>query len=162
MALFLFTKAILEGKEINIFNNGVMKRDFTYVDDIIGGILRVLANPPKNNPLWDEYNPSPASSKSPYRIFNIGRGNSINLLNFISEIEKNIGLKAKKLFLPMQDGDVSETWADISELKTEFNYEPKISYKEGIKKFVNWYKIYYSLNNNIKLENLETSPILNQ
>jgi UDP-glucuronate 4-epimerase len=146
MALFLFTKAILEGKEINIFNNGIMKRDFTYVDDIVGGILRVLANPPKGNPRWDELNPDPASSRAPYRIFNIGRGNSVNLLNFISQIEKNIGIKAKKVYLPMQDGDVSETWADISELKTEFDYEPSISYKEGIKKFVNWYKIYYSLN----------------
>jgi UDP-glucuronate 4-epimerase len=162
MALFLFTKAILEGKEINIFNNGIMKRDFTYVDDIVGGILRVLANPPKSNPLWDELNPDPASSRAPYRIFNIGRGSSINLLNFISEIEKNIGIKAKKVYLPMQDGDVSETWADISELKTEFDYEPKITYKEGIKKFVNWYKIYYSLNKEYSDKITLSKAILNQ
>lgn len=146
MALFLFTKAILEGKEINIFNDGKMKRDFTYVDDIIGGILRVLNKPAAVNLIWDDLNPDPASSEAPYRIFNIGRGRSVNLLDFISEIEKNLGMTAKKVYLPMQDGDVSETWADVSELKTEFNYEPVISYKEGIEKFVDWYLNYHSIN----------------
>lgn len=146
MALFLFTKAIIEGKEINIFNNGEMKRDFTYIDDIIGGIIRILDKAPEANSNWDEMEPNPSSSRAPYRIYNIGRGSSINLINFIDEIEKNIGIKAKKIYLPMQDGDVYETWADVSELKSEFNYEPQVGYKEGIKKFVNWYKIYYSLN----------------
>lgn len=162
MALFLFTKAIIEGKEINIFNNGKMKRDFTYVDDIIGGILRILAKAPESNSNWDEMEPNPSTSKAPYRIYNIGRGSSINLITFINEIEKNIGLKAKKVFFPMQDGDVSETWADVSELKSEFNYEPQVSYKEGIKKFVNWYKIYYSLNSESahQLKPLET--LINQ
>jgi UDP-glucuronate 4-epimerase len=162
MALFLFTKAILEGKEINIFNNGKMKRDFTYVDDIVGGIVRVLAKPPKSNLNWNELEPDPSSSRAPYRIFNIGRGSSVNLLHFIDEIEKNIGLKAKKIFLPMQDGDVSETWADISELKTEFKYEPKITYKEGIKKFVNWYKIYYSLKRESARQSEPSGALVNQ
>ncbi len=146
MALFLFTKAILEGKSIDIFNNGEMKRDFTYVDDIVEGILRVLDNSPKPNLNWDGLIPDPASSKAPYQIFNIGRGNSVKLLDFVSEIEKNIGLTAKKSYLPMQDGDVSETWADISDLQDKLGYQPKVSVEEGIKNFVNWYKIYYAYN----------------
>lgn len=144
MALFLFTRAILEGKEISIFNQGEMKRDFTYVDDIIGGILKVLGKPSTGNPEWDGMNPDSSSSQAPYRILNIGKGSSVNLLDFIYEIEKNLDRTAKKVFLPMQDGDVSETWADTQELKSEFDYEPRISVEEGIKNFIDWYKMYYS------------------
>jgi UDP-glucuronate 4-epimerase len=144
MALFLFTKAILEGKNINIFNNGEMKRDFTYVDDIVEGISRVLNKSADSNINWDVLNPDPASSKAPYRIFNIGRGSSVNLLDFVSEIEKNIGVIAKKSYLPMQDGDVSETWADITDLTDKLGYQPKVSVQEGVKNFVDWYKEYYA------------------
>ena len=144
MALFLFTKAILEGKEISVFNHGKMKRDFTYIDDIVGGIVRVLTRSPESNMNPDVLHTGPASSKAPYRILNIGRGSSVHLLDFVSEIEKNLGLAAKKIFLPMQDGDVSATWADITDLKTDFGYEPKVSVKEGIKKFVDWYTTYYA------------------
>ena len=144
MALFLFTKAIMEGKSIQIFNQGEMKRDFTYVDDIIEGILRVLDQSADGNLNWDGLKPDPSSSLAPYRIFNIGRGNPVNLLDFVSEIEKNIGFKAEKIYLPMQDGDVSETWADISDLKNQLGYQPKVSVKEGVKNFVDWYKEYYA------------------
>ncbi|TKB97618.1 NAD-dependent epimerase [Pedobacter cryophilus] len=144
MALFLFTKAIMDGENINVFNNGNMKRDFTYVDDIIGGISKVFDHSANSNPNWDGQKPDPASSKAPYRIFNIGRGNTVNLLDFVSEIEKNIGILAKKTYLPLQDGDVSETWADVGQLKSELNYEPKVSVAEGVKNFVEWYKEYYA------------------
>jgi UDP-glucuronate 4-epimerase len=144
MALFLFTKAITDGENINVFNNGNMKRDFTYIDDIIGGISKVLDHSANGNPNWDGQKPDPASSKAPYRIFNIGRGHTVNLLDFVSEIEKNIGIMAKKTYLPLQDGDVSETWADVEQLKSELNYKPKVSVAEGVKNFVEWYKEYYA------------------
>ena len=144
MALFLFTKAIMEGKSIQVFNNGEMKRDFTYVDDIVEGILKVLDQSAVSNLNWDGLMPDPSSSLAPYRIFNIGRGNSVNLLDFISEIEKNTGITATKSFLPMQDGDVSETWADITELINQLNYQPKVSVADGVKNFVDWYKVYYA------------------
>jgi UDP-glucuronate 4-epimerase len=143
MALFLFTKAMLEGKSIEIFNKGNMKRDFTYVDDIINGILKVIDQPGVSDKT--KYTFTPTRSKSPYQIFNIGRGNSVNLMDFVREIEKNLDVVALKHFLPLQDGDVAETWADITELQTELNYEPSVSVKEGVKNFVNWYKQYYTL-----------------
>lgn len=145
MALFLFTKAMLENKPISIFNHGEMKRDFTYIDDIIGGIVRVLDKPAVCNLNWDELAPDPASSKAPYRVFNIGRGNSVSLMEFISEIEKNMGRSAEKEFFPLQDGDVAETWADLKALEDELCYSPKISVKEGVKNFVDWYKLYYGV-----------------
>ena len=135
----------MDGENINVFNNGNMKRDFTYVDDIIGGISKVFDHSAKGNINWDGQKPDPASSKAPYRIFNIGRGKTVNLLDFVSEIEKNIGILANKTYLPLQDGDVSETWADVEQLKSELNYEPKVSVAEGVKNFVEWYKEYYSL-----------------
>lgn len=141
MAIFLFTKAIIEGKPIQVFNNGDMKRDFTHVDDIVDGILRVINNPAKSNLDWDSVNPDPASSSVPYKVFNIGRGRSVRLLDFIDEIEKCVGKKAEKILLPLQDGDVEETWADISEL-AKFGYAPKTEVKEGIAEFVAWYKDY--------------------
>lgn len=145
MALFLFTKAMLEDKCISIFNNGEMKRDFTYIDDIIGGILTVLDKPAACNLNWDECAPDPASSKAPYRIFNIGRGNPVNLMDFIAEIEENMHVNARKEFFPLQDGDVAETWADLKALEDETGYMPKVSVKEGVKNFVDWYKSYYKV-----------------
>lgn len=150
MALFIFTKAILEGKPIEIFNNGNMRRDFTYVDDIVEGIVRLIEKPAISNLIWNAHEPDPASSKAPYSIFNIGRGESVNLMDFINEIENNLGITANKTYLPMQDGDVSETWADISPLKTELNYTPSISVKKGIRNFISWYKMYYDLNTTVK------------
>jgi len=146
MALFLFTKAILEGKPIEIFNNGEMKRDFTYIDDIIDGVVRVIDNPAKENELWDSTNPDPASSCSPYRVFNIGRGEPVKLMDFVTEIENSTGQVAKKKFMPMQDGDVEKTWADVSNLTNSLKYQPKVSVKEGIKNFVDWYKEFYHYN----------------
>lgn len=149
MALFIFTKAILEGKPIELFNNGNMKRDFTYVDDIVEGIVHLIVSPAKSNPDWDGLNPEPSSSQAPYSIYNIGKGTPVSLLDFVTEIEKNIGVTANKEFLPMQDGDVTETWADISGLVNNFKYKPKVSVTEGVYAFVNWYKDYYINHNNI-------------
>ncbi|WP_316814818.1 NAD-dependent epimerase [Pedobacter nyackensis] len=143
MALFIFTKSILEGKPIEIFNNGNMSRDFTYIDDIVEGIVRLIDKPAKRNSNWDALRPDPSSSKAPYSIFNIGRGAPVSLLEFIQEIENNIGVVANKKYLPMQDGDVADTWADVSGLETELNYQPKVSVKEGVRNFVNWYKMHY-------------------
>lgn len=143
MALFIFTKAIMEGKHIEIFNNGNMSRDFTYIDDIVEGIVRVIDRPAVRNADWDALKPDPASSKAPYSIFNIGRGAPVSLLEFIQEIENNIGIVANKKYLPMQDGDVADTWADISGLENELNYTPKTSVKEGVQNFINWYKSFY-------------------
>jgi UDP-glucuronate 4-epimerase len=150
MALFIFTKAIFEGKPIEIFNNGNMSRDFTYIDDIVEGIVRLIEKPAVINPNWDALKPDPASSKAPYRIFNIGKGSPVTLLEFIEEIENNIGLTANKTYLPMQDGDVSQTWADILPLKTELGYTPKTSVKKGIQNFINWYRMFYDLTPKIK------------
>lgn len=146
MALFIFTKSIIEGKPIEIFNNGHMSRDFTYIDDIVEGIVRLIDRPAKSNPDWDALKPDPSSSKVPYNIFNIGRGAPVNLLEFIKEIEDNLGIVADKKYLPMQDGDVTDTWADVSDLKTELSYKPGVSVKEGVRNFVNWYKTHYDTN----------------
>lgn len=145
MALFIFTKAILEGRPIEIFNNGHMSRDFTYIDDIVEGIVCIIDTPAERNARWDACKPDPASSKAPYRIFNIGRGNPVNLLEFVKEIESNIGQTTEKRYLPMQDGDVSDTWADITGLQDELMYMPKVSVKEGVANFVNWYKNFYEV-----------------
>ncbi|HTN21391.1 MAG TPA: NAD-dependent epimerase [Pelobium sp.] len=141
MALFLFTKAILEGKGIEVYNNGNMKRDFTYIDDIVNGILNVIDKPVPPKRVMDEK----YFAKPPYRVFNIGRGDSVNLMDFVSEIEENLGLTATKNLLPLQDGDVAETWADITELQTELDYQPSVSIKEGVRNFVDWYKEYYTV-----------------
>jgi UDP-glucuronate 4-epimerase len=144
MALYLFTKAMADNQSISIFNQGEMKRDFTYIDDIIRGILKVLDKPATSNSQWNGMNPDPATSRAPYRIFNIGRGNSVNLMDFIAEIEKNMQVDAVKQYFPLQDGDVADTWADLTALKDELNYLPQISVKEGVKSFVDWYRLYYS------------------
>lgn len=145
MSYFLFTKAIFEGKEINVFNDGRMERDFTYIDDIVNGILKVVDYPPKANLYWDNSNQDPSVSSAPYKLYNIGNNKPVKLLDFISEIEKAIGKKAKYNFLPMQPGDVLKTWADISELQNDFGYNPKTQIETGIPKFIKWFKEFYKI-----------------
>lgn len=142
MALFLFTKAILEGKPIDVYNNGNMQRDFTYIDDIVEGIVRVFDNPPKGNASWSGKNPEPSSSVAPYKIYNIGNSKPVKLLDFIEAIEKVLGKMAIKNFLPLQAGDVPATWADVEDLENDLGYRPKIPVEEGVKKFVDWYGSY--------------------
>ncbi|MCX2574307.1 NAD-dependent epimerase [Pedobacter sandarakinus] len=144
MALFLFTKAILDGKPIEVFNNGEMRRDFTYIDDIVEGIVRVFDNPATANHSWDAQNPDPATSKAPFAVFNIGRGTPVKLLDFVEEIENETGISAQKVFMPMQDGDVAETAADIEDLKGKLGYQPIVSVQQGVKNFVNWFTTFYN------------------
>ncbi|NUO00525.1 MAG: NAD-dependent epimerase [Saprospiraceae bacterium] len=143
MALFLFTKAILENQPIQVYNHGDMVRDFTYIDDIVEGVVRVLDHPPAGNPDWSGKAPNPASSKAPYKIYNIGNNNPIRLLDFVSAIEQNLGKTAKKEFLPMQPGDVAATYAEVSDLVRDLGYKPETMVKEGIAAFVKWYREYY-------------------
>ncbi len=143
MALFIFTKAILEEKPIDVFNHGKMKRDFTYVDDIVKGVMKVLDGPPKGDPSWCAKSPDPSRSTAPYRIYNIGNNSPVDLMDFIEAIEKSLGKKAKKNFLPMQPGDVPATWADVGDLVKDFGYAPSVPVKKGVEKFVNWYTEYY-------------------
>ncbi|NVO11260.1 MAG: NAD-dependent epimerase [Bacteroidales bacterium] len=143
MALFLFTKAILEGKPIDIYNNGNMQRDFTYVSDIVEGIVRVIDSSPRPNSLWTGKLPDPSSSIAPYKIYNIGNSNPVKLMDFIKAIENSLGTLAIKNFLPIQAGDVPSTWADVEDLEKNFNYKPQTLISVGIKNFINWYKQYY-------------------
>ena len=145
MALFLFTKAILENRPINIFNNGNMMRDFTYIDDIVESLYRVIAKPADKDIDFNSLQPNPASSWAPHRVFNIGNSKPTPLLDCISILEKFLGIEAKKNFLPMQKGDVKATYADTTLLQNWINYKPNTSLKVGIAKFVEWYKTYYSI-----------------
>ncbi len=145
MALFLFTKAIVEGKPIDVFNNGQMKRDFTYVDDIVESITRLVPKTPKPDSNWSGLAPDPASSFAPYRVYNIGNNKPVELMKFIEIIEQEIGKPAIKNFLPMQDGDVPETYADVTDLMQEINFEPATPIEVGVANFVNWYKEYYNI-----------------
>lgn len=145
MALFLFTKAILEGKPIDVFNKGDMKRDFTYVADIVEGIVRVIDNPPLPDPNWSSTNSDASTSKAPYKVYNIGNSNPVRLMDFIEAIEDEIGQKAEKNLLPMQPGDVPATWADVSDLVANLNYQPNTSIKQGIKQFITWYREFYKV-----------------
>ena len=145
MALFLFTKAIIDGQPIDVYNQGKMKRDFTYIDDIVEVIVRVLPNVPTGNPEWDSARPDPATSFAPYRIFNIGNNKPVELMTFIEVLEKKIGKPAKKNFLPIQPGDVPETYADIDALEKEVGFRPNTSIEDGVGKFVDWYKAYYKV-----------------
>ena len=145
MALFKFTKAILEGKPIEVYDYGKMKRDFTYIDDVIEGIVRLLNRIPQPDPNWDGKQPDPGTSSAPYRIYNIGNNKPEDLLNFISVLERELGKEAQKVFLPLQAGDVPETFADIDDLIRDVGFKPKITIEEGIKRFVEWYKGYYNL-----------------
>ncbi len=145
MALFLFTKAILEGRPIDVFNHGNMMRDFTYIDDIVEGIVRVIDNPPKGDPSWSGVEPDPSKSRAPYRIFNIGNSSPVGLMEFIEAIEQALGKKAQKNMLPMQLGDVPATWADTTDLESTFGYKPAISIKEGVDLFIKWYRDFYGV-----------------
>ena len=145
MALFLFTKAILEGKPINIFNNGEMSRDFTYVDDIVEGVIRVNDNPPKGNPDWSGKNPDPGTAKAPYTVYNIGNNSPVKLMDFVSIIEKALGMEAKKNFLPMQAGDVAATFADVQDLINNLGYKPQTTLEYGVGEFIKWYKEFYKV-----------------
>lgn len=140
MALFLFTKAILEGKPIDVYNNGNMQRDFTYVDDIVEGIVRVIDNSAVGDKNWKGTNPDPSSSKAPYKIYNIGNSNPVKLLDFIDAIEESLGLKAIKNFLPLQNGDVPATYADVDDLVKNLGYKPSTKVREGINRFIDWYR----------------------
>ena len=145
MALFKFTKSIIENKAIDVFNFGKHTRDFTYIDDIVDGIIKTLDNTATSNMDWNSNNPDPASSKSPWRIYNIGNNKPIKLMDYIDALEKNLGKKANINFLPLQLGDVPDTCADINNIKEKFNYQPSISITEGVAKFILWYKEYYKL-----------------
>ena len=143
MALFKFTKNILEDKSIDVFNNGKHTRDFTYIDDIVGGVIKTLDNPAKSNSDWDSNQPDPASSEAPWRIYNIGNNKPVKLMDYIDELEKNLGQKAKINFLPLQMGDVPDTSANVDNLKETFDYKPSTTVAEGVSQFVKWYKSYY-------------------
>ena len=148
MALFLFTKSILEGKPINVFNRGEMVRDFTYIDDVIESILRLINNPPKRGEFLKNKEINPSNSWAPHRVFNLGNANPTSLMEFIEAIEENLGIKAKKNFLPIQPGDVKATFANTELLEKTINYKPETSVKEGISNFVNWYLDFYKIKSN--------------
>jgi UDP-glucuronate 4-epimerase len=144
MALFIFTKAILEGKPIQVFNNGNMERDFTFVDDIVEGIFRLITGEaPRGNAAWDPKSPDPSSSPAPYRIYNIGNSNPVKLMDFIGAVEKALDKKAIIEFKPMQAGDVPRTWADVDHLEKDTGYKPQYTVEQGIGEFVKWYLEYY-------------------
>lgn len=143
MALFSFTKAILEGKPIDVFNHGKMQRDFTHVDDIVESMARIIPKPATPNTNWNGASPDPSSSFAPYKIYNIGNNNPVPLMDMIHLLEDAIGIKAVKNMLPMQAGDVPTTYADIDELSRDFDYRPKTQLKDGITEFVAWYKEFY-------------------
>lgn len=145
MALFLFTKAMLENKPIDIFNNGNMQRDFTYMDDIVEGIIRVNDNPPKENLNWNPNSNDASTSSAPYKIYNIGNNNPVKLMDFISALEEKLGIQAEKNFLPLQAGDVPSTYADVSDLIQDLNYKPQTSIQTGINHFVDWYREFFNL-----------------
>lgn len=145
MALFLFVRAILEGTAIDVFNNGKMKRDFTYVDDIVESIARILEKPALPNPEWSGATPDPATSFAPFRVFNIGNNKPVELMRFIEVIEEKLGRKAKKNLISMQQGDVVETFADVSDLEKEVGVRPSTSIEVGIANFIDWYLDYYKL-----------------
>ncbi|ACD94207.1 NAD-dependent epimerase [Trichlorobacter lovleyi] len=144
MAYFSFTRAILEGRPINIFNRGRMQRDFTYVDDIVEGIVRIAEKPAEKNPTWSGTQPDPGTSFAPYRIYNIGNNKPVELLQFIEILEQQLGITAQKNFLPMQAGDVPATFADIDELAAATGFRPATSLEDGIARFVAWFRSYYS------------------
>ncbi|WP_031429840.1 NAD-dependent epimerase [Methylomicrobium agile] len=145
MSLFTFTRNILEEKPINVFNHGNHLRDFTYIDDIIEGVVRVIDKPAQPNPGWSGENPDPGSSLAPYRIYNIGNHHPVHLLTFIETLEKCLGKKADKIMLPLQPGDVPATYADVSDLVQDLGYRPNTLLEDGIRNFVEWYKEFYKV-----------------
>jgi len=143
MALFLFTKAILEGKPIDVFNYGKMKRDFTYIDDIVEGVIRVLDNIAVPNANWKGDVPDPGTSCAPYKLYNIGNNNPVELMDYIGAIESALGMTAEKNMLPIEPGDVPATYADVADLVADVGFKPETSVQEGIARFVDWYRLYY-------------------
>lgn len=145
MALFIFTKAIVEGRSIDVFNHGKMKRDFTYVDDIVEGITRLVPKIPTANSSWNGMTPDAATSFAPYRLYNIGNNKPVELLRFIEVIEEKLGKKAVKNLLPIQEGDVPETFADVDDLMRDVDFKPATSIEDGVGRFIDWYKEYYKI-----------------
>ena len=145
MALQKFTNQIIKGETIKVYNNGNHQRDFTYIDDIVKGIIRVLDKPASPNFKWSSQNPDPSSSKAPWKLYNIGNNKPVKLLDYITSLEKALGIEAKKEFLPIQPGDVPNTWANVNELVENFDYQPKTSVEEGVNKFVSWFRDYYKI-----------------
>lgn len=143
MAPMLFTSAITEGRAIKVFNFGDMSRDFTYIDDIVNGVINVIDKPAQSNPDWNPYEPNPNSSSAPFRVYNIGNNEPVSLMEFIGTIESALEKEAEKIMLPMQDGDVQSTYADVDELINNFNYKPETKLKDGIAAFITWYKNFY-------------------
>jgi UDP-glucuronate 4-epimerase len=143
MALFIFARAILDDRPIDVFNEGRMQRDFTYVDDIVEGIVRVLAKPPAPDPTWSGDHPDPATSRAPYRVYNIGNDRPVELLRYIQVLEECLGRRARMNLLPMQPGDVPATRADVSDLARDIGYQPRTTVEEGVARFVQWYRAYY-------------------
>ncbi len=145
MALFLFSRAIIENKPIDVYNRGDMKRDFTYIDDIIEGVTRVIDRPAVKDENWSAMRPDPQSSRAPYKLYNIGNGRPVKLMDFIEAVEENLGKKAVKNMLEMQPGDVYATWADTDALCKDFDYRPATDIKDGVKKFIEWYIKFYGV-----------------
>ncbi len=143
MALYIFTKAILEGRPIDVFNHGKMRRDFTYVDDIVEALVRLVDVIPSPDPKFDPTSPDPGSSQCPYRVYNIGNNQPVELAHFIKVIEDNLGIEAKKNLLPMQPGDVPATYADVTDLEQAIGFRPQTSIESGIQRFVDWYRAYH-------------------
>ena len=145
MALFKFTKAILEGKTIQVYNYGNHRRDFTYIDDIVEGVIRTLDNVAKPNKSWNGSNPDPSTSRAPYKVYNIGAQTPVHLLTFIETLERALGIEAKKELLPMQPGDVPDTYADVSSLVEDTGYQPSTDVETGVNAFVDWYRDFYKV-----------------
>ena len=145
MALFLFTRAILENKPIQVFNHGKMQRDFTYIDDIIEGVIRVMGRLPASNPDWSGDAPDPGTSYAPFKIYNIGNNNPVELIKFIEVIENALGKKATKQFMDLQPGDVVATYADVDDLIQDVGFKPATPIEVGIERFVEWYKQFYGI-----------------
>ena len=145
MAMFLFTKAILEGKPIDVFNHGKMQRDFTYIDDIVEGIVRTADHLATPNPAYSSDAPDPGTSSAPYRVYNIGNDNPIELMDMIAVLERVLGRTAEKRMLPLQPGDVPATWADVADLTRDVGFKPATPIEEGIRRFVTWYREYYRI-----------------
>ncbi|MBH30506.1 MAG: capsular biosynthesis protein CpsI [Candidatus Marinimicrobia bacterium] len=145
MALFLFTKAILEGKPIEVYNHGKMKRAFTYINDIISGVLAMLNSPPQAMKQWNDQTPTPSSSNAPFRIYNIGNNTPVNLMDFVQAIENKLEMKAEIRFKPLQPGDVISSHADIGDIIKDFDYRPKTNVEQGVAQFIDWYRSYYKV-----------------
>ena len=145
MVLFKFTKAILEGRPIDVFNNGHMKRDFTYVDDVVESVVRIMNVIPKPDPAWSSNDPDPGSSLAPYRLYNVGNSEPVELLEVIRLLEEALGREASKNLLPMQPGDVPATYADVESLEQVTGFSPRTSMRQGITRFVEWYQEFYGL-----------------